>query len=104
MEFWERLAAVIDNNPVQEHDSFDMATLKPLGIEKGQPFKPDARQTAILKAGPGGIRQRNPSHGPESDERRGPLLLRRAREERAHSARRPREQLGRDGFAAGTST
>jgi hypothetical protein len=33
MEFWERLAAVIDNNPVQEHDSFDMATLKPLGIE-----------------------------------------------------------------------
>jgi hypothetical protein len=49
MEFWERLATVIDNNPVQEHDRFYMAMLKPLGIEKGQPFKPDARQQAILE-------------------------------------------------------
>ncbi|TRW45700.1 DUF1254 domain-containing protein [Georgenia yuyongxinii] len=49
MEFWQRLATVIDNNPVQEHDRFYMAMLKPLGIEKGQTFKPDARQTAILE-------------------------------------------------------
>ncbi len=49
MEFWARLASVIDHNPVQEHDRFFMAMLKPLGIEKGKPFQPDARQTAILE-------------------------------------------------------
>jgi hypothetical protein len=49
MEFWTRLAAVIEHNPVQEHDRFFMAMLKPLGIEKGQPFKPNERQTAILE-------------------------------------------------------
>ena len=41
MEYWARLAAVIDNNPVQEHDRFFMAMLKPLGIEKGRPFTPE---------------------------------------------------------------
>ena len=49
MEFWARLADVIENNPVQEHDRFYMAMLQPLGIEKGKPFQPDARQTAILE-------------------------------------------------------
>jgi hypothetical protein len=49
LEYWARLAAVIDNNPVQKHDRFYMAMLRPLGIEKGQPFKPDARQQAILE-------------------------------------------------------
>jgi hypothetical protein len=49
IEYWARLAKVIDNNPVQERDRFFMAMLKPLGIEKGQPFEPDARQTAILE-------------------------------------------------------
>ncbi len=49
MEYWARLNTVIDNNPVQEHDRFFMAMLKPLGIEKGKPFEPDARQTAILE-------------------------------------------------------
>ena len=49
MEFWERLSAVINNNPVQERDLFYMAMLKPLGIEKGRPFKPDARQQEILE-------------------------------------------------------
>jgi hypothetical protein len=49
LEFWARLASVIDNNPVQEHDRFFMAMLKPLGIEKGKPFDPDSRQTAILE-------------------------------------------------------
>jgi hypothetical protein len=34
VEYWARLGAVIDNNPVQEHDRFYMAMLKPLGIEK----------------------------------------------------------------------
>ena len=49
MEYWVRLASVINNNPVEEHDRFFMAMLKPLGIEKGKPFQPDARQTAILE-------------------------------------------------------
>ena len=49
LEYWARLAAVINNNPVQEHDRFFMAMLKPLGIEKGKPFQPDARQAAILE-------------------------------------------------------
>ncbi len=49
LDWWARLAAVIDRNPVQEHDRMVMATLKPLGIEKGKPFEPDARQRAILE-------------------------------------------------------
>jgi hypothetical protein len=49
LEYWARLAAVIDRNPVQEHDRFYMAMLRKLGIEKGQPFNPDARQQAILE-------------------------------------------------------
>jgi hypothetical protein len=49
LEYWARLATVIDNNPVQEHDRFHMAMLRPLGIEKGRPFEPDARQRAILE-------------------------------------------------------
>ena len=49
IEYWARLSAFINNNPVQERDRFYMAMLKPLGIEKGKPFKPDARQRAILE-------------------------------------------------------
>jgi hypothetical protein len=49
MEFWARLSAFINNNPVQERDRFFMAMLKPLGIEKDKPFNPDARQRAILE-------------------------------------------------------
>ena len=49
MEYWARLARVIDNNPVQPRDRFFMAMLKPLGIEKGKPFQPDSRQTAIME-------------------------------------------------------
>jgi hypothetical protein len=49
LEFWARLSAFVNNNPVQERDRFYMAMLKPLGIEKGKPFQPDARQKAILE-------------------------------------------------------
>ena len=49
IEFWARLSAFINNNPVHERDRFFMGMLKPLGIEKGKPFKPDARQRAILE-------------------------------------------------------
>jgi hypothetical protein len=49
MVFWERLSGYINNNPVQARDLFYMGMLKPLGIEKGKEFKPDARQLAILE-------------------------------------------------------
>jgi hypothetical protein len=49
MEFWERLSTVISNNPVHERDLFFLGVLKPLGIEKGKAFKPDARQRKILE-------------------------------------------------------
>jgi hypothetical protein len=49
LAFWELLSAFINNNPVQDRDLFYMGMLKPLGIEKGKPFKPDARQKAILE-------------------------------------------------------
>jgi hypothetical protein len=51
IEYWKRLSDVINNNPVHERDRFFMAMLKPLGIEKGKPFSPDARQKAILEEG-----------------------------------------------------
>jgi hypothetical protein len=49
MAFWERLSAVINNNPVHERDLFFLGMLKPLGIEKGREFKPDTRQRKILE-------------------------------------------------------
>lgn len=49
IEYWTRLSAFINNNPFDERDRFYMAMLKPLGIEKGKPFQPDARQRAILE-------------------------------------------------------
>jgi hypothetical protein len=49
--YWKLLSEVINNNPVQERDRFFMAMLKPLGIEKGKPFAPDARQKRILEEG-----------------------------------------------------
>ena len=51
MEYWERLADIINREPVHERDRFFMAMLKPLGIEKGKPFKPNARQIKILTEG-----------------------------------------------------
>jgi hypothetical protein len=47
-EYWQRLADIINSEPVQERDRFFMAMLKPLGIEKGKPFNPDERQKRIL--------------------------------------------------------
>jgi hypothetical protein len=48
MEYWERLAQVIEHEPMEDRDRFFVAMLRPLGIEKGKPFKPDARQKKIL--------------------------------------------------------
>ncbi|MES2707758.1 MAG: DUF1254 domain-containing protein [Verrucomicrobiota bacterium] len=46
--YWERLAELINREAVEERDRFFYAFLKPLGIEKGKPFNPDARQKKIL--------------------------------------------------------
>jgi hypothetical protein len=46
--YFERLANIINREPVEERDRFFHAMLKPLGIEKGQPFAPDERQKKIL--------------------------------------------------------
>ncbi|MGC4016478.1 MAG: DUF1254 domain-containing protein [Luteolibacter sp.] len=46
--YWERVASLIDSETVEERDRFFHAFLKPLGIEKGKPFKPDERQKRIL--------------------------------------------------------
>ena len=51
IEYWQLLSEVLNNNPIEERDRFFMALLKPLGIEKGQPFAPDERQKRILEAG-----------------------------------------------------
>ena len=51
MEYWERLADVLNREPVAERDRFFMAMLKELGIEKGKSFQPDARQRKILEEG-----------------------------------------------------
>ncbi len=51
IDYWKTLSEVINNNPVVERDRFFMAMIKPLGIEKGKPFAPDARQTRILEEG-----------------------------------------------------
>lgn len=48
LAYWKRLASALRNEPVEERDRFFAAMLKPLGIEKGQPFHPDSRQTKIL--------------------------------------------------------
>lgn len=51
IDYWKTLSELINNNPVAERDRFFMAMLKPLGIEKGKPFAPDARQQRILEEG-----------------------------------------------------
>ena len=48
--YWERLHAILQNEPVEERDRFFMAWLKNLGIEKGKSFNPDDRQKKILIA------------------------------------------------------
>jgi hypothetical protein len=48
MEYWQRVDDVIQREPVEPHDIFFHRMLRPLGLEKGKPFKPDARQTKIL--------------------------------------------------------
>jgi hypothetical protein len=48
LAYWELLSEAINNETIEPRDRFFYAMLKPLGIEKGKPFKPDARQQKIL--------------------------------------------------------
>ncbi len=48
MAYWKRLHEALDGEPVADRDRFFMAMLRPLGIQPGHPFEPDARQTKIL--------------------------------------------------------
>ena len=49
MSCWERLAEMVEREPVFERDPSFTAMLRPLGIEKGRPFAPDERQQRILE-------------------------------------------------------
>ena len=51
LDYWKRLHAVLQVEPVAERDRIMMDMLAPLGIEKGKPFAPDARQTKLLVDG-----------------------------------------------------
>ncbi len=48
LAYWKLLAKIVNEEPVHERDRIMVATLKPLGIEKGKQFEPDARQKKIL--------------------------------------------------------
>jgi hypothetical protein len=43
MEYWQRLDEVFQAEPIEARDIFFHAMLRPLGLEKGKPFRPDAR-------------------------------------------------------------
>lgn len=49
MDYWVRLADIINREPIHERDRFMLAMLKPLGIEKGKSFNPNERQKKILE-------------------------------------------------------
>lgn len=46
--YWERLHAILQEEPVEERDRFFTAMLRPLGIEKGKPFLPGEVESTIL--------------------------------------------------------
>ena len=48
LAYWKQLVDIIDHEPLEDRDRPFHAMLKPLGIERGRPFAPDARQTKIL--------------------------------------------------------
>jgi hypothetical protein len=48
LAYWQGVARFINEEPPHERDRMILGMLKPLGIEKGKPFEPDARQKQIL--------------------------------------------------------
>jgi hypothetical protein len=51
LSYWRALHDILEREPVQERDRLIMATLRPLGIEKGKPFRPTTRQQNLLTEG-----------------------------------------------------
>lgn len=51
MAYWERLHAIYEEEPVEERDRFFVSWLDSLGVGKGMPFQPNARQRQVLEAG-----------------------------------------------------
>ena len=49
IEYWKKLHEIIDSEPAYEGYRMNYGQLATLGIEKGKPFAPDARMTAILE-------------------------------------------------------
>jgi hypothetical protein len=49
MAYWESVNEIVQGEEVMERDRLILAQLRSLGIEKGKPFKPDARQKKILE-------------------------------------------------------
>src|SRR5262245_884646 len=49
MAYWDSLNKVVQSEPVMERDRLILAQLRFLGIEKGKPFNPDARQKKLLE-------------------------------------------------------
>jgi hypothetical protein len=49
MAYWESLNKVVQSEPVMERDRLILGQLRFLGIEKGKPFNPNARQKKILE-------------------------------------------------------
>jgi hypothetical protein len=47
--YWEAVNELIQREPVEDRDRFFLAMLRDLGIEKGNPFKPDDRQKQLLE-------------------------------------------------------
>ena len=47
--FYESLAQIVGEEPVQRRDFIAMAYLRSIGIERGKPYKPDAATREILK-------------------------------------------------------
>jgi hypothetical protein len=48
LDYWKYLSDLYQPEPIEERDRIMFAMLKPLGIEPGKPFNPDARQSKIL--------------------------------------------------------
>jgi len=51
LDYWRKLASVLQEEPVRRVDKAWTAMLLPLGITKGQAFDPDERQKSILLKG-----------------------------------------------------
>jgi hypothetical protein len=49
LNYWQYVSDLFQSEPVETRDRIIFAMLRPLGIEPGKPFNPDARQKKILR-------------------------------------------------------